>query len=532
MLEIHDIPISIYQQIEDRLHDAEIMLKHLCPDLVFEDVRPTIVSWLRGTCISAELMDIIMLDGYTETMLRYIAACLQESSTLDTAQIPASSALSIRLPKRHSNKPTNTVPALQQQIEDLLRAMSQLQKEHDTISQENMQLKIKEMDDEQMQTKLIKRNAVLEKRLKKYKTKLATATSTATMTTETPSSVPEAQQKKQQQQYQDFVDSLRETGDFGALIAGALAPQPDDGHHHQNQHQQTQDNNVDKDVALQNVTSELVAVKLAQFETQQKCEQLESTIEQLEERLKQQQHLHEQALQKAIYLQNELEDMQMERDQLIAEQEEVVELAMVAKKTSTELQMEKLQLAKQVQQLECTVKRLEEEKQNYFMPRDSFSEEVFAAHSILFGQQSPKSVQASEDSDEYKAKYVESELRCRELEKYLAETKVKLAELESNYSMATPRTSFQPSSRRASMIQYKRSSTASLSMLANRVSTPTTERRESTDSFASSTTSITSMNSSQYSNKRSSALYSRIWNAFGTPTTKPLLDEPQIIEQA
>ncbi|OAD02384.1 hypothetical protein MUCCIDRAFT_156514 [Mucor lusitanicus CBS 277.49] len=274
-------------------------------------------------------------------------------------------------------------------------------------------------------------------------------------------------------------------------------------------------------------------------------------------------------VQKIIYLESELEDVQTERDHIFQDQEEVLAMAMVAKKTSAELQLEKMALSKEVERLEQTVKDLQEEKKAYFMPRDTFSEEVFAAHSILFGQSTKKQQQQQQQQplrelnrrhtlqlgknaleEEYKTKFVESELRCRELEKYLAETKVKLAELESSAGITTsscsiisPRGSLQQHRRASSSVinNNKRSSTASLSMLANRVSTPTSprERRESTESYASSTTSMTSM-SSNYNSKRSS-VYSRIWNAFGSPTTPMnpammkndiLCDEPRIIEQA
>ncbi|KAL0566772.1 hypothetical protein ABG067_009571, partial [Albugo candida] len=72
---------------------------------------------------------------------------------------------------------------------------------------------------------------------------------------------------------------------------------------------------------------------------------------------------------------SELEDVMTERDQIFADQEEVLSMAMVAKKTSAELQLEKMALAKQVETLEATVADLNQEKQAFFMPRDSFTEE-------------------------------------------------------------------------------------------------------------------------------------------------------------
>ncbi len=155
----------------------------------------------------------------------------------------------------------------------------------------------------------------------------------------------------------------------------------------------------------------------------------------------------------------------------------------------------------------------------------SFTEEVFAAHTISFAPKKENrrhtmQITRQPQEDEYKTKFVESELRCRELEKYLAETKVRLAEFESSVG-GTPRGSLQ---RTASNNMNKRHSTASLSMLANRTSSPTSprERRESIESYASSTTSLTSLNSSHYnSNSKRSSVYSRIWNAFGSPPATP-----------
>ncbi|KAK4520781.1 uncharacterized protein ATC70_006661 [Mucor velutinosus] len=533
-------------------------------------------------------------------------------------------ASSISNKKRHAL--TQTVPVLQQQVEDLVAAMAQMQKEHAALSEENKALKMHEMVQEAAQTKLAKRNVVLEKRVKKYKVRLAevsannadsdesnnnVATTTTTTTTTTTAAAAAAaaaaavtttanasttvskasaaandngKKERRQDQYTSFVASLRDTGDFGALIAGALAPALDfekqanmdagaDAVDLLQQQQQTMDQNDDAvnnkkklDAALQNVTSELVAVKLDHFEMSQRYESLYHHCQELTGQLQSMQESQTALVQKIIYLESELEDVQTERDHIFQDQEQVLSMAMVAKKTSAELQLEKMALSKEVERLEQTVKELQEEKKAYFMPRDTFSEEVFAAHSILFGQSTKKqqqqqplrelnrrhTLQLGKNTleEEYKTKFVESELRCRELEKYLAETKVKLAELESSAGITTsscsiisPRGSMQQHRRASSSMinNNKRSSTASLSMLANRVSTPTSprERRESTESYASSTTSMTSM-SSNYNSKRSS-VYSRIWNAFGSPTTpmNPVMmkndimcDEPHIIEQA
>ncbi|KAI8643582.1 rab-GTPase-TBC domain-containing protein [Parasitella parasitica] len=527
---------------------------------------------------------------------------IQDIMALDVAvpeQRPVLRASSTNNKKKHTS--TQTIPVLQQQVEDLAAAMAQIQKEHSALLEENKALKMHEMDQDAAQTKLAKRNAVLEKRVKKYRTRLAELSSNTVDSDESNNAGVTAaatndtgKKERRQDQYTSFVASLRDTGDFGALIAGALAPALDltkqdaqaadtdavDLLQNQQQQQQTAadeeedavNNKKKLDAALQNVTSELVAVKLDHFETSQRYESLYHHCQELTAQMQSMQESHTTLLQKIIYLESELEDVQTERDNIFQDQEEVLAMAMVAKKTAAELQLEKMTLSKEVERLEQCVKDLQEEKKAYFMPRNSFSEEVFAAHSILFGQPTTKKQQQQQQQqqqqstkelnrrhtlqigkntleEEYKTKFVESELRCRELEKYLAETKVRLAELESSSGVTTsscsiisPRGSLQQHRRASSSMIHntKRSSTASLSMLANRVGTPTSprERRESTESYASDTTSLTSMNSSNYNSKRSS-VYSRIWNAFGSPTTpmNPVMmktdimcDEPRIIE--
>jgi hypothetical protein len=127
---------------------------------------------------------------------------------------------------------------------------------------------------------------------------------------------------------------------------------------------------------------------------------------------------------------------------------------------------------------------------------------------------------------DYQDKYVESDLRCRELEKLLAEAKVKLVEYEtSNTPLSSPRPSMQSSYRPS-----RHSSVASLSMLAARSNTPAMDRRGSSTSWLESsrqsTDSITSNVSgvSGQSNNKRSSMYSRMWNAFGS--TRPSTDQP------
>ncbi|CEI99952.1 hypothetical protein RMCBS344292_14027 [Rhizopus microsporus] len=461
------------------------------------------------------LYDLVFLEGAVETALRFSLCLMQRNEKMILSMNQADQVLAFiqsseffacyphdaALFYQDMMQLNSTVQHQITQTADLARTVAQLQKE-------NTQLKMQGMEQEAAQLKLSKRNAVLEKRVKKY--------------------------KKKKDNFNSFVESLRDTGDFGALIAGAIMTDTRlpslltvNNNNHSSSDEEDEDEHARKhqeqvDAALQNVTSELVAIKIDHFETTQRYEALYRHCEHLSRQLQQALEHQTTMMQKIIYLTSELEDTTSERDQLYQDQEQVLEMATVAKKTAAELQLEKMTLAKEVELLEQRVAELEKEKQQFFMPRDTFSEEVFAAHSILFGQQEQQKItqkeqrrhtmaiaSLSQQENEYKTKYVESELRCRELEKYLAEAKVRLAELETSLLYPV---------RRASSVHLKRSSTASI--LA-RVSTPTTEPRASTESYASSTTSLTSMNSSQYNSKRSS-MYSRIWNAFGnSPITPP-----------
>lgn len=508
------------------------------------------------------LYDLVWLQGAVQTMIRTSIWILQQNEkTLSTMTDPKEIVyflnnlqlqdidvndilcISIDTLDLHFGRIQEPVPHLQKQVQDLANALSRLQREHTALSQDNMKLRMHEMDHEAAQSKLYKRNTFLEKRVKKYKVKLASSIADIKTNQENePALDPRA---KRQDQFSSFVASLRDSGDFGALIAGALAPTVQDLAVAATPVIEQESNQHKLDAALQNVTSELVAVKLDHFETCQRYQSLANHCQNLTAQMNSMQESQTVLCQKVIYLESELEDVVTERDQIYADQEEVLAMAMVAKKTCAELQVEKMGLGKEVEKLEFHVKDLQEEKNAFFMPRGTFSEEVFAAHTILFGSpKKPKEVnrrhtlQPKQQEDEYKSKFVESELRCRELEKYLAETKVKLAEFES--TVGTPRGSLQLPRRAAS---NKRNSTASLSMLANRTSTPPRERRESTESYASSTTSLTSLNSSNYNSKRSS-MYSRIWSAFGSPPATPttannaimmknsmiMCEEPQIIQ--
>ncbi|KAI7901620.1 rab-GTPase-TBC domain-containing protein [Cokeromyces recurvatus] len=537
--------------------------------------------------VAIRLYDIILLEGAKETVLRAALVLLQKAENYLMSQADPLSLLTtsgqlytyvysddggddtfIQDLNKVLLEPSSSEEEEVEEEEEATWIIAQLRKENAILAEENKRMKMHEiMDYEAIQVKLAKRIAILEKRVKKYKVKLANATSTTNihLSSPAPSHMIHKEKEEEEQgkeekeklvvgkssrQYSKLVASLREAGEFGALIAGALAPNFNLEKQQQQKviessEEEEDDDEEEKitnkqrlDAALQNVTSELVAVKLDHFEIQQRYESLYRHCQDMTQQLQSLQESHTSLTQKIMYLESELEDVQTERDQIYADQEEVLATAMVAKRTAAELQLEKMALAKELEGLEGQMKVLQEEKENFFMPRGSFSEEVFAAHAILFG--SPKRTDHRrhtmqlgktpliENGDEYKSKYVESELRCRELEKYLAEAKVRLAELECS---STPLCV-----RRSSVLNNnnKRNSTASLSMLANRVSTPTSphERRESTESYASSTTSLTS---STYNSSKRSSMYSRIWNTFGSPATivknEIMCEEPQIIQQ-
>lgn len=553
-MELYDLRRLFISGLSECLSTYQSLLTTLCPDvkrhLDLLRIYPSMyaASWFPSLFTNSplpitqmkRLYDLVFLEGAVETTLRFSLCLMQRNEKMILSMNQADQVLAfIQSSEFFACYPHDAAlfyqdmmqlnSAVQHQITqtaDLARTVAQLQKE-------NTQLKMQGMEQEAAQLKLNKRNAVLEKRVKKYKVKLAHAVQTQLP----PASVPvdlDDQEKKKKDNFNSFVESLRGTGDFGALIAGAImtdtrlpslltvnnnnnsSSDEEDEDEHARKHQEQ------VDAALQNVTSELVAIKIDHFETTQRYETLYRHCQHLSRQLQHALEHQTTMMQKIIYLTSELEDTTSERDQLYQDQEQVLEMATVAKKTAAELQLEKMTLAKEVELLEQRVAELEKEKQQFFMPRDTFSEEVFAAHSILFGQQEQQKItqkeqrrhtmaiaSLSQQENEYKAKYVESELRCRELEKYLAEAKVRLAELETSLLYPV---------RRASSVHLKRSSTASIMA---RVSTPTTEPRASTESYASSTTSLTSMNSSQYNSKRSS-MYSRIWNSFGnSPITPP-----------
>ncbi|ORX55099.1 hypothetical protein DM01DRAFT_1407130 [Hesseltinella vesiculosa] len=521
---------------------------------------------------------------------------------------------------------------LHQQIEDLVHALSQLQRDHRQQSEELMSLKQHDLDTHADRVKLQKRNAAMEKKLKKYKLKI----------TQQQQTIQEHAQLNHDDHYRSFIDSLRLSGSFGSLVANGLAadasPTPALLHQQhladhtkraarRHSHQPTASTSkrmslqdlpglepIDdasdecddqppasppKDTvkpnpapashpqhtqALQQLSSELTAVKLANYEMGQKYEQLCHKYSDLELDLKRANHHatsqadHIRQLAQALDEHDQFQDSivhewSQEQESLLLENEDWMDKALAARKMASDLHMEKLSLAKQVERLEKQIQHLETEKREYLMPRDSFAEDVFATHHLFFGQPAPDAKSSpTQEADEYRQKFVEADLRCRELEKLLAEAKVKIADYEASsdrpststigsFALSTsttpassvccsPRSSFQ---QRSASLAAKRSST--LSMLSQHRSSTFTpllqtaspappplsptacqppmsptntnttthsyQTRLSNESCASSATSVTSLGS-----KRSSLLLRLSPATFAqSPLTNPTLSE-------
>ena len=242
---------------------------------------------------------------------------------------------------------------------------------------------------------------------------------------------------------------------------------------------------------------ELLTLKMANFDLGEKCHDLDAQYHTLLAHVHESEQEHATLTAKIEELQATVDHMRQEKDQLVEEQREILDEKNVtehhmqqAKQSSSTSQMDKLALVKQVAHLEKQVEKLEQEKRDYTMPRGSFAEEVFAAHETLFGDKTDPALDGGNNSDdEYQQRYTESEQRCRELEKMLAETKLKLGEHERQQ-------------RRRSSKRYSNGVPMSPSLYYD-------SSRPSTDSMAS------------YGSKRSS-IYSRIWSTIGsTAATSP-----------
>ncbi|CEP09311.1 hypothetical protein [Parasitella parasitica] len=466
---------------------------------------------------------------------------------------------------------------LHEQIEELVVALSQLQKENTQLSEELMSRQIKEMDLLTERNNLLHETSLLERKVSQmygeYQPSPVESVN-GDITVEI-AQVNQLQSLQKQAEFRDFVDSLKMSGDFGALIASALTvqeqetrsvvhqeiEQPDESEqseqveqaeqaeepeeYQQQLRQQLQQRHANlTKTGFDEITAELIAMKLANFEMGLKYQTLCQENEKLNKELRAAGEGQATLVDRIMSLQTTITSMQIdqehlmqERDDLIQENEELTEKALAAKKTCADLQLEKLSVDDDCQCLKDKVKELEDQRREYLMPRGSFSEEVFAAHQSLFGSkaQAPlmsrrHTVQAINGngslSDIYQKKYLESDLRCRELEKLLAEAKFRLVEYETAAinngvsACTSPRGSLQLTRRPTSFQHAKKNSFSALgkgnSIITCDVphSPPYTDSRESTESHRSSSSSC-------YQLQKRSSVYSRF---FGL-VTGPLPEE-------
>ncbi|KAL9543946.1 hypothetical protein MBANPS3_007873 [Mucor bainieri] len=457
-----------------------------------------------------------------------------------------------------------TIPLLHEQIEDLVTALSQLQKENTQLSEDIMARQMKEMDLLTERNCLLQKNSLLERKMNQVsgQDQPSPVESVDGDTLDIPE-VDKLQSLQKQAEFRGFVDSLKLSGDFGTLIAGALTVQeqqtlPSVAEEQERSEQRPEEKrHADGNgTGFDEVTSELVAIKLANFEMGLKYQSLCQENEQLKRELKATTEGQTALVNKIMTLQTTIESMQIdqeqilqERDDLVQENEELAQKALATKKTCADLQLEKLSLDDDCQRLQDKVKELEEQRREYLMPRGSFTEEVFAAHQTLFGSkpeappmsrrhtvQAINSTASLDDSNDdiYQKKYIESDLRCRELEKLLAETKFRLVEYEaaannSGSTTTSPRGSLQQTRRPTSLQQTKRSSLSMLVKVNSNSSTsgphspPYTDSRESTESHRSSTSSCSQQ-------QKRSSVYSRFLNALGTGPL-PEEESPEMVEQ-
>ncbi|ORX61981.1 TBC-domain-containing protein [Hesseltinella vesiculosa] len=476
-----------------------------------------------------------------------------------------------------------TVPKLHEQIEDLVVALSQLQKEHSQLSEQLMAMKMDAMDYTTMNEKLMDRNSLLTRRLKKYKQLHRRANHSGSSPPSSPqqahhqrtsSSVGSSQDDlmlspssvdtsfsslidkanasrlqvlEKETEFTDFVASLQQSGDFGNLIASALTwkdgtpppatyttkstPQPADGHDDDDDLDDLDDDvdqvldqeEKERQETMTTVTQELVQVKLANFEMGQKFESIcheNITLKHQVQGLKDKERMY---LDQLNLLEKVRSEQEEEVDRLARTNDTLSERLVAIKQTSADIEMEKLSLTDRIKQLSDHVDALEQEKRDYLKPRDSFSEEVFAAHQTLFGDDSVYKRQEKKqhtinrrsmsfngavpdlgddqpDPSAYQRKYVEAELRCRELEKLLAEAKFKLVQYETTPSMPTS-----PHAHNGRPMSFTLGSRA---MMRD----DSTATRASTDSLSTTTSS-----------KRSS-MYSRLWSTIASPTTPSATD--------
>ncbi|KAI8370251.1 rab-GTPase-TBC domain-containing protein [Blakeslea trispora] len=459
-----------------------------------------------------------------------------------------------------------TVPLLHEQIEDLVVALSHLQKENSRMTEDLMAREMKEMDWAKEREELFKRNVLLEKQLQQeynpdvLKDEQARPTEPIDHAGKDVSDEKRLQALQKETEFVGFVESLKSSGNFGSLIAGALAThQPDTLSSTGIVDQEADPDRLLRKRAIKEtaeafsntdlgeVTTELISAKLANFEMGQKYQKMCEANEELTRAIESTKEGHSALMERMIDLQTTIESLQVdkerlmkERDNLIQKNQDLAHKEMAITKTCADLQLEKLSIDEDCHNLKKRVKELEDQRREYLMPRGSFVEEVFAAHESLFGNVSEptpmsrrhtlQALSSDKGSENlYQKKYIESDLRCRELEKILAETKLKLVEYETA-SIKSNSLSHRPLQQtQRPTIQSKRNSFSVLSrtgssLMSDPQSPTLSESRRSDDSFHS----YASSNSNQH--KRTS-MYARFANILGagplTEEAQAIVEEPQ-----
>ncbi|KAI8997808.1 rab-GTPase-TBC domain-containing protein [Pilobolus umbonatus] len=414
--------------------------------------------------------------------------------------------------------PGRTVETLHQQIEDLVTALSQLQKENSQQSEEILAKNMVEMDLIKERDDLKKKNRQLEHRMKKMEPmNMVTADQLSPLESVDGDCITYADSEtlkylQDKPEFIAFMDSLKKAGHFDDIISHLQYTDSEDEHLEQDTMKLTKVRLSNEGThGYDDVTSELLSLKLANFEMGLKYQALCEDHEQLTKKLIAAQEGQTELSNKIMDLHINVESLQIdkehllqERDDLMKQNEEWKEKAMTAKKTAADLQMEKIILQNENETLQMEIKGLEDGKT---VASDSMEEEASTGdlftpdRPVHMGRRHTVQLMPFDFSGSYQSKYIESDMRCRELEILLAEAKVKLAEYEASQpSMASPRPSTQ-NSRRAS-IQTKRSS---LSLYVKSTIAPS-DTRKSTDSMAS-------INSTSSQITKRSSVYFRFLNA-------------------
>lgn len=319
---------------------------------------------------------------------------------------------------------------LHEQIEDLVMALSQLQKDHIQTTQELMTVKMEKMDVESEGNSLKKRLAALEKKVSKYQGKrqskkddqrksldsLAKSDDRSSMIS-IPSSIKSP--KENDKQFIHFVENLRLSGDFGALVAGALASIPTSGEEDLEADRSTmsvvseeepdpefesEPEPIPQSVsepepesvpesesapepkpapvpeisaemysqlnsAHEEIANELVSVKLSNFELSQQLDKICKDYADSKTELAMAKDAQESLLEKILKMRHQIEKLETEKTQAEDERMEMMrdykplrQRVIESKKLAMELQLEKLSLMRDMEKLGRRVRELEEEK--------------------------------------------------------------------------------------------------------------------------------------------------------------------------